>query len=333
MKILFPLLIVLIFLLSGCSTSAVIPPETAISPTLIPPTLIPPTPIPTKTAIPPTPTQLPGIGSTQVSPKDGMTMLYVPDGEFTMGGSADAAIAECQKLFSNCSRDLFTGEEPEHTVDLDAFWIDQTEVTNTMFMMFVNETSYQTDAEKAGLSKTFTGSGMNKINGADWQSPQGPNSNLTGHEEHPVVQVSWNDASAYCVWAGRKLPTEAEWEKVARGTDKRVFPWGNETPYCNLANLLGCKGGTTIVGSYTTGMSPYGALDMAGNVWEWVADWYGPYTAGTVTNPQGPSSGDYRTCRGGSWFNDFVSLRSVSRCKSPQTNSSNVLGFRCAFSP
>ncbi|MCX6053417.1 MAG: formylglycine-generating enzyme family protein [Chloroflexi bacterium] len=335
MKIFFPLLIVSIFLFSGCSTSAAIPPETVIPQTLIP----------AKTSIPPTPTQLPVIGSTQVSSKDGMVMMYVPEGEFTMGMSADAALAECQKFFTDCSRDWFTGEEPEHPVNLDAYWIDQTEVTNMMFRMFVNEISYQTEAEKAGFSSVFTGSVWEQVNGADWQSPQGPNSNLTGLEDHPVVQVSWNDASAYCVWAGRNLPTIAQWEKAARGTDKRSYPWENDPPAGNLVNFADSNTSfawsnkiindgypfTSPVGSYPDGKSFYGAMDMAGNVREWVSDWYGSYVSGNVTNPQGPSPGDYRVFRGGSWVSVTDFLRSAFRSSGNPVGSDDNVGFRCAF--
>lgn len=191
----------------------------------------------------------------QVSDKDGMTLLYVPAGEFTMGNNDGA-------------RD----EQPIHTVYLDAYWIDQTEVTNAMFKRFVDATRYQTDAEKrgSGVALDLTKKLWSDTQGADWQHPRGPNSNLSGLDDHPVVQVSWNDATAYCQWAGGDLPTEAQWEKAARGTDGRIYPWGNQAPDKTRLNDNIEVGDTTQVGNYPTGVSPYGALDMAGNVWEWV---------------------------------------------------------------
>ena len=130
-------------------------------------------------------------------------------------------------------------EKPQHKVTLDAFWIDRTEVTNAMFAKFVAATSYKTDGEKAGKGfvLNLTSGQWEEMAGADWQHPRGPGSDLAGLDQHPVVQVSWNDATAYCAWAGRRLPTEAEWEKAARGTDGRKFPWGNQNVAGDLLNF------------------------------------------------------------------------------------------------
>lgn len=236
-----------------------------------------------------------GIGSTQVSDKDGMTLLYVPAGEFTMGSNSDHA-----------------DEKPVHTVYLDAFWIDQTEVTNAMFRQFVAATTYRTEA--------------------NWQHPSGgPHSNLDGFENHPVVEVSWNDAKAYCEWAGRRLPTEAEWEKAARGTDGRIYPWGNQPPdHAGLTYNWEVMT-TTQVGSHPTGASPYGALNMLGNVWEWVADWYGEtyYASSPDRNPTGPTSGYYHVLRGGCY--DFASdVRASKRGNDYPYELYCYVGFRCA---
>jgi len=294
------------------------------------------TPTPTPTAIPPTPTQALGIVPTQVSPKDGMTMVYVPAGEFLMGS------------IDGVGRD---DEHPQHTVYLDAYWIDKTEVTNAMFSAFVNDTSYQTDAEIAG-SVVTTINGM-EITSFDWtwQHPQGGDSNLSGLEEYPVLHVSWNDAVAYCEWAGRRLPTEAEWEKAARGTAGQTYPWGNASPAGNLVNFADSNSSfdwadktvndgyenTAPVGSYPDGKSPYGALDMAGNVSEWVADLYGDYPSGSVTNPLGSSSGEYRVLRGGSyggsWYSSSNDVRSAYRDPATPLLYDFNLGFRCALSP
>ena len=281
------------------------------------------------------PTEAPpalGIGSTWVRPADGMMMVYVPEGEFTMG-----------------SNNGDSDEQPVHTVYLDAYWIDQTEVTNAMFTLFVERTGYQTDAEGIGSSYVFDGTNWNDVSGADWQHPQGPSSGLAGLNDHPVVHVSWNDAEVYCGWAGVRLPSEAEWEKAARGTDGRTYPWGNQSLAGNLLNFADINLNvdwadrnvddgyqfTAPVGSYPAGASPYGALDMAGNVWEWVEDWYGEtyYSQSPESNPTGPASGQYRVLRGGSWVSYGVDLRSAYRYWGGPDLRNYVIGFRCVLSP
>ena len=244
---------------------------------------------------------------------DGMTLLYVPAGEFTMG--------------SNTGLD---DVKPVHKVKLDAFWIDQTEVTNQLFSSFVSATGYQTDAEKAGSSY---GLEWVETNGADWQHPTGPGSNVSSRDQHPVIHVSWNDAATYCSWAGRRLPTEAEWEKAARGTDGRMYPWGNESPNNGLLNYNNNVGDTTEVGKYPDGKSIYGAYDMSGNVWEWVNDWYSEtyYQSSPSSNPSGPNSGEYRVLRGGSWYYTD-NVRSAVRGENLPTDTGFDLGFRCARS-
>ena len=267
-----------------------------------------------------TPTEPPTVGvfdiGSTITGDDGMILLYMPAGEFTMG-----------------SDDGGNEEKPVHTVSLDAFWIDQTEVTNNMFASFIGATGYQTDAEKLGLSYVYDGSKKwVSTNGADWQHPTGPSSDVSGKEDHPVIHVSWNDAVAYCEWAGRRLPTEAEWEKAARGTDQSIYPWGNDAPNINLLNYARTVGYTTIVGNYPDGVSPYGALDMAGNVSEWTADWYDVYPGGD------PSiSSDFgqirRVVRGGAWSSLFESfVRSAIRSRADPTNTIDDIGFRCAAS-
>jgi formylglycine-generating enzyme required for sulfatase activity len=298
------------------------------SPTQPLPSMIPTEPLPT-----PTPTQ--GIGSTKISSSDGMIQVFVPAGQFIMGSDAYDAYLSAP-------------------VWLDAFWMDQTEVTNAMFAKFISATNYRTDAETRGYGYVFQISSDDdaKISGATWQHPHGPGSGLTGLEQYPVVQVSWNDATAYCEWAGRRLPTEAEWEKAARGTDGRLYPWGNQAPAGNLANLRDKQldptytvddgyPGLAPAGSYPDGISPYGALDMIGNVMEWVADWYSdPYPqsdqTGTIYNPQGPSTGESRVMRGGNWHtnndNDGEYRLASHRNKNLPDISSDEAGFRCASS-
>jgi formylglycine-generating enzyme required for sulfatase activity len=276
-----------------------------------------------------------GIGSKQISPKDGMWMVYVPQGNFQMG-----------------SDDGTDYEKPMHTVWLDAFWIDKTEVTNTQFEEFVRQSNYQTDAEVAGWSYVYDMASTKwlKVSGANWRHPRGPSSNLDGLENHPVTYISWNDALAYCRWAGRRLPSEAEWEKAARGTDSRIYPWGNQRPDQYLLNFADKNislawadknmddgyAFTSPVGNYPQGVSPYGALDMAGNVWEWVNDWYDPnyYQQQTFwSNPAGPSVKSGRVLRGGSWADSANVTRSSFRLAYYPMDWYAFYGFRCAESP
>jgi formylglycine-generating enzyme required for sulfatase activity len=273
-----------------------------------------------------------GVGSSQVSPVDSMTMMYVPEGRFLMGSLV--GVGELN-------------EQTQHMVDLDAYWIDRTEVSNAMFAEFVNKTGIQTIAEKAGGSYvTQTDSPPVVVMGADWQHPQGPGSSISGLEDYPVVNVTWWDAQAYCQWVGRRLPTEAEWEKAARGVQGQTYPWGEAVPTGNLVNFADINQDTewadqtsndgfeltAPVGSYPAGKSPYGALDMAGNVWEWVADWNGDYPAGTVDNPPGPATGKYRMIRGGSFGDGAYFLRSAIRLTHYPEYTDNFGGFRCASS-
>jgi formylglycine-generating enzyme required for sulfatase activity len=236
---------------------------------------------PTPTPVPPTDTPIP-------SAPPGM--VYVPAGEFIMG-----------------SDEGDSKEQPVHTVYLDAFYIDKTEVTNAQYRECVEAGACDTPEDTAYYDN------------ADYA-------------QHPVVFVSWNDADAYCRWAGKQLPTEAEWEKAARGTDGRLWPWGNEwhAERCNSAE--GGKGNTTPVGAYPEGASPYGALDMAGNVWEWVADWRGEdyYSQSPDRNPRGPDSGHYRVLRGGSWSYIAHFVRCANRGGAPPETRYNTFGFRCA---
>jgi len=264
----------------------------------------------------PTPSLTPTDANSRLSSVDGMTMVYVPAGAFTMG--------------SNASQ--FPDEKPAHQVVLDSFWIDKTEVTNAMFLQFVNATGYVTELEKQNISWLYDGSNWYSVAGAGWRNPFGMNSTIDDRMDHPVIQVTWNDAVAYCNWAGRRLPTEAEWEKAARGTDGNDYPWGNAAPSSDLANYGNHVGDTVPVGSYPGNASPYGALDMAGNVYEWVADWYSNtyYSVSPSSNPHGPTSGSHRVLRGGSWQLDSYRLHTYEREVSLPNYGNSNLGVRCA---
>jgi formylglycine-generating enzyme required for sulfatase activity len=261
------------------------------------------TSIPTNTPIPSltsTPVPVLAIGSTWTRPADGMVMMYVPEGNFTMG-----------------AKNGFSEQQPVHTVGVDAFWIDRTEVTNAMYAKCVLAGGCQ-------QPKSTSSSTRNNYYGA------------AQYANYPVINVTWDNANGYCQWAGVHLPTEAEWEKAARGTDGRTYPWGDDVPTCSLANFWnvnrGCFGDTSPVGSYPSGASPYKALDMAGNVWEWVMDWYDPgyYAKSLSFNPSGPISGTNRVLRGGAWGYgaDYVSS-SYRYGHIPASTDSNF-GFRCS---
>ncbi len=254
-----------------------------------------PTLEPTETSIP---VRTLGIGSAITSEKDGMILVYVPEGEFTMGS------------------DLYSNEQPVHQVDLDAFWIDQTEATNAMYAKCV--AANRCDPPNATKSYTHPSYYGN-----------------SEFDNYPVIYVSWNDALTYCTWADRRLPTEAEWEKAARGMDARTYPWG-EGISCDKANYQSsCVGDTTAVNSYESGKSIYGAYDMVGNVWEWVNDWYSEtyYQSSPLSNPFGPNSGQKRVLRGGPWYYDYLTARSSYRYWVTPANSGFLMGFRCVRSP
>jgi hypothetical protein len=221
--------------------------------------------------------------------KDEMVMRYVPAGPFYMGSLEGVGESV---------------EHPQHVVTLNAFWIDETEVTQMHYETCV--AAGVCDAQ--GISGYDPGSGK------------------------PVV-VTWSAGQAYCHWVGGRLPTEAEWEKAARGSDARIYPWGQERPDCSRANhasLEGpCSDGPVDAGAYPAGASSYGVLDMAGNVAEWVSDWYdlGYYAVSPGQNPQGPDSGQYRVARGGSWEDFYAYIQAAHRVAYPPEKV--TLGFRC----
>ena len=239
------------------------------------------------------------VSAKTITGKDGAPMVLVPAGEFMMGSREEA-------------ESIYKDERPAHAVYLDAYYIDQYEVTIARYATFLHETK--------------------RSEPRYWSDEV-----LDQHGGKPVVEVDWSDATAYCAWVGNRLPSEAQWEKAARGTDGRTYPWGNEAPTPKLVNFW--KGyrekffeqGLTIVGGYEAGRSPYGVYDMAGNVWEWTADWYEEsyYSRSPESNPKGPLSGQYRVLRGGSWNQADDNVRSTIRGKNPPSYRSNYIGFRC----
>lgn len=306
------------------TTPALLPTDTARpqpSPTPLPP-LPTNTPLPTHTPLPtntPMPTFTPVLVNEPIALAineiDSAEIVFVPEGPFTMGTDPDT------------DKYYWGAEAPQHRVNLDAFWIYRTEVTNGMYQACV--------ADKACPKPDYA---QGVTTDEYYGNPD--------YDNYPVIYVTYTHALAYCVWAGGKLPTEAQWEKAARGDDGRLFPWGNEVPTDDKVNLCdaNCAGSTervpsihdgypgpAPVGSYPQGASPYGAYDMAGNVWEWVFDWFNPlyYNSSPVDNPRGPASGTTRTFRGGGWNNEISGVRTVVRSSMSPNKSLNGLGFRC----
>jgi formylglycine-generating enzyme required for sulfatase activity len=250
----------------------------------------------------------------EITDDAGVSMALVSEGEFTMGSDVDTVLAECQKYKRHCEPDDFIDEEPLHQIYLDAYYIDKYEVTNALY--------------KACVGEGFCGPPQE--NGSYDRVHYYDNSEF---DNYPVISVDWNQAKTYCEWRGTQLPTEAQWEKAARGPDGRTYPWG-EGPDCSKANYKGCQSDTAVVGGYESGISPYGLYDMAGNVWEWVADWYSDayYQSSPLSNPLGPESGELKLkiFRGGSWAKDEISLRSAHRGWLAASLWSNLVGLRCA---
>jgi sulfatase modifying factor 1 len=277
-------------------------------------------------------------------------MVVLEGGEFLMGNDGPDAYSG-------------DGEGPAHRVTLRRFRIDTTAVTNADYARFVRTTGHVTAAEQFGWSFVFAGllpdefpdtrgvaaaPWWRQVFGADWQHPEGPHSDLADRLDHPVVHVSWHDAQAYCRWAGKRLPSEAEWEYAARGgLEGRRFPWGDEREPGGKHAMNVWQGSfpcenTAGDGHYGTApvdaFAPngFGLYNTTGNAWEWCRDWYSPtyYAPGSAENPTGPESGTHRVMRGGSYLcHDSYCHRYRVAARSANTPDSTTgnLGFRGAL--
>ncbi|HMV55905.1 MAG TPA: SUMF1/EgtB/PvdO family nonheme iron enzyme [Nitrospira sp.] len=250
-----------------------------------------------------------GTSAEGIKGKDGAPMVLIPAGPFTMG-----------------SNDGLPAERPEHTVTLDAFYIDRYEVSMKHYRSFLVEAKHDAPPTWDDEAAETVG-------------------------DRPAVGMGWADAKAYCAWAGKRLPTEAEWEKAARGTDGRRYPWGQMQPFVDIANYNrgvwvseavtltsvsgGVEGMSVRHGLKEGGRSPYGLHHMAGNAAEWVADWYDReyYSKSPEKNPTGPETGEKKVIRGGSWSDLPVALRSSARVSAEPDFQDRAIGFRCAMTP
>jgi formylglycine-generating enzyme required for sulfatase activity len=284
-----------------------------------------PTPTPSPTRAVPSVTPPP-------TPSAPAGMVLVPASEFLMGSSqedVDLLLDLCRQFVSGCNRDSLEDQLPQRTISLDSFYIDAFEVTNAQYAKCVEAGSCREPEDHTSLDVE------------DYYSNP-------AYNDHPVVRIDWFDAKTYCEWVEKRLPTEAEWEKAARGIDGRMYPWGNQEPDATRLNYCDARcwqyfrdqsvddgyADTSPVGTYPMGVSPYSVYDMSGNVWEWVADWYGSdyYLSGLASNPTGPSQGSERVIRGGSFENSRHVTSATYRSHAAPDIRTYPLGFRCAAS-
>jgi len=237
-------------------------------------------------------------------------MIFIPAGEFKMGSTVGEGN---------------TDQHPLHTVYLDAYYIDKFEVTNKQYEEFILAGGYQ-------KKEYWTNEGWDFVKRSKLDKPLGLGRRNFDNPEQPVVGVSWYEANAYCRWAGKRLPTEAEWEKAARGTNGRRYPWGNEMDFSRISYRASNGRRTVVVGSFPSGASPYGVQDCAGNVWEWCWDYYSEnyYKESPKKNPKGPRHGIYRVLRGGSWGSNRVQMQCSYRYYDKPDRTAFNIGFRCA---
>lgn len=295
-------LLVLFIFLVACGGPAIAPTSTPLPSTNTSTPSLTPTFTPSPTStLTPTATPIPN----EITDEKGVIMRLVPAGDFTMG-----------------SDNGFDNEKPAHQVYLDAFYMDIYEVTNVLYRACVDAGGCNPPEDLHSQSRYFY-----------YDDPK--------YDNYPMINVNWFQSQSYCEWRGGSLPTEAQWEKAARGTDGRTYPWGEEIS-CDNANYNRggffeqehCVGDTTEVGSYESGKSPYGIYDMAGNVSEWVADWASDtyYQDSPSSNPLGPESGEYRVQRGGDWAINETFAATFTRFPNIPENGTIYRGFRCSRS-
>lgn len=309
MKTSFPIFMLFVILVSACSGVGAQAEPTAISL----PTAFPTNTPPSMNA--PVEASVGKAGEERVSSVDGMPQAYIPEGTFHMG----AVDPDVQK-----------DEQPDHNVTMKGFWMDKLEVTNAMYALCVKAGACELPIEfKSDTRESY------------YNNPE--------FNDYPVVYMTWLQANTYCTWAGRRLPTEAEWERAARGDDLRTYPWGDDRPDSSRGNFNYFVGDTTRVGSFPAGASPYGVLDMAGNVAEWTNDYYDSnyYSQGVTVNPPGPGARSEffnRSVRGGTFQDVFKDIRLANRASVLGSNPkesdiyskeylgeiSPKIGFRCA---
>ena len=252
-------------------------------------------------------------GQPSANPKDAAALVWVPAGNFTMG-SSEGEIRQLLARNVSWKWEKLEPEKPQHRVSLDGYYLYKSPVTVKQYLLFCSETGHI--------------------------APQAPDDNSDWkNQDLPIVNVSWKDAKAYSEWAGAALPTEAQWEKGARGTNLRQYPWGNvwDDKKCRNSNKqYGDAGGASAMDKHLAGASPYGALDMAGNVWEWCADWYSPeyYKSSVAHEPLGPSTGSDHVMKGGSWCDtEPYYFRCAFRYGAHDSKLYVPIGFRCVVIP
>lgn len=316
---------------SVTSTFTISPPTSTstISPPTFTATQIPASPTPSETptvTLSPSPTGIPR----RFIDEHGVEMVLIPSGEFRMGMEISVAVSECKKWSEEgCWAQWFADYEPVHKVFLPEYYIDLTETTNASYAECVADGDCTIPATMRSESR------MSYYNNPDYL-------------QYPVIDVTWGQAEEYCVWRGARLPTEAEWEKAARGEKGDIYPWGNQFDgtllnWCDKncthkwANRSFDDGfsDTAPVDAYPEGASPYGVLNMVGNVWEWVQDWYSAYyyKFSPFENPLGPESGAYRVVKGGSFYNAIYFVMAAERDGAAPIEKNIVQGLRCARTP